>query len=196
MSGMYISGLASGIDTDALITELMQLEGKSITRLESQKQQLLVKANAWKDVRMRLVNLQHSAGDLNRSLLDKQRAAISSDSKTVGVIAAPSAETGNYRIEVATLARAHSVTGFRADEIAEGTGAKGPLGLSGSLVINGVTVELVEADSLQDISKKIDAAGAGVEAEVIDTRLVLTRTRTGGTEIKIKNSVLNRALEL
>ena len=40
--------------------------------------------------------------------------------------------------------------------------------MAGSLVINGVTVEPVEADSLQDISK-IDAAGAGVVVEVIDT---------------------------
>jgi len=51
VSTIYFSGLGSGIDTDALVKELMQLERQSINRVQLQKQQLQVKADAWRDLR-------------------------------------------------------------------------------------------------------------------------------------------------
>ena len=199
MSGMYISGLASGIDTDSLVTRLMQLESRAVNRIDSQKQQLQLKASAWGDIRTRLVNLQQAARDLCRSSLYRQKVAFSGDEGLVSVTAGPNAATGSYQLEILTLARAHSVTGFTAADITDNkdSGAKTPLGLSGTLIINGTCLEIDEGDSLQGTCQKINASSEiGVKAAVIDRRLMLTRVQTGLSEIGIENSELSRALGL
>ncbi len=197
MSGMYISGLASGIDTDALVTKLIQLESQGAARLDSQKQDLKLKADAWKDVRTRLVNLLHSATDLTGGALYNQKTALSGDSKLVNVTATSAAVTGNYQLEILTLAKAHCVAGARAADITgdEESGVEGALGLAGNLIVNDISFEITENDSLRDISRKInESGGAEVKAAVIDGRLVLTRTRTGSSEIKFGESDLSEEL--
>ncbi|HHX88069.1 MAG TPA: hypothetical protein GX693_07845, partial [Firmicutes bacterium] len=199
MSGMYVSGLASGIDTDALITRLMQLERGAINRVDSQKQQLQLKAGAWGDIRTRLVNLQQSARDLCRSSLYRQKVALSGEEGLVRVTAGLGAVCESYQLEILTLARAHSVAGFTAAEITgdPDSGVETSLGLSGTLVINGTTLEIDEGGSLRDICRQInDSAEVGVKAAVIDGRLVLSRAQTGAVEIEIGDSNLSRVLGL
>ncbi|NMA91973.1 MAG: flagellar filament capping protein FliD [Firmicutes bacterium] len=183
MSGLYISGLASGIDTDALVSEIMQIEGQAVKRLEGQKQQLLQKADAWRDVRTRLVSLQQAARELARGSLYDQKSATASDQSRVAVTAGKNAINGDYQLEILSLARAHSVKSYAAAGVVAGADSRTALGLVGDLTINGASIEIGAGDSLLDISQKINAGeGAGVKAVVIDERLVLTGSRTGSEE--------------
>ena len=197
MSLFSISGLASGIDTAQLIEQLMQLERAPVRRLESSRQQLQQKMDAWREVNRRLYNLQSRAAELRSRTLYGQFTAVSSDEKVLAATASSAASAGSYRIEVISLAAAHSVAGQRASAITgdDGAGARTALGLSGELLIGGQAVTVVETDALEDIKAKINAVeDAGVSASIVDGRLILTRKETGAVEIDIDNNDLARAL--
>jgi flagellar hook-associated protein 2 len=199
VSTIYFSGLGSGIDTDALVKELMQLERQSINRVQLQKQQLQVKADAWRDLRVRLVNLQQTAQGLLQSSLYNQKAAISGNESLVSAVAGTDAANGSYQLEILALARAHSVASLTAAAITGDVeaGSKSALNLTGTLLINEVEITVAESDSLQDICARINAREeAGVTAAIIDRRLMLTRTETGAVEIEIGDNDLGRALGL
>ncbi|MEW5785215.1 MAG: flagellar filament capping protein FliD [Bacillota bacterium] len=199
MSLFSISGLASGIDTAQMIEQLMQLERQPITRLQSGKQDLQAKMDAWRDVNRRLYNLQSRAADLRYQSLYGQYRAVSGDSAVLTATATSAASAGTYRVEVITLAGAHSVAGYQAAAIT-GNGvddSRSAIGLSGTLTIAGQAVTVADTDSLNDIRTKINTtADTGVTASVVDNRLILTRNETGAAEMEIADSELSRALGL
>jgi hypothetical protein len=84
--------------------------------------------------------------------------AESSSPLFLGASAAAGAEPGTHRIEVLSAARGHAVASARRPD--------GPLGLTGSFKLNGVTVDVAPGDALFDLGLRInrgeDTNGNGV----------------------------------
>ena len=59
MGGLYFTGLGSGIDTDAMVKYLMELEGLPLQRAAIQKKELQEKESCWQEIRSRLLSLIH-----------------------------------------------------------------------------------------------------------------------------------------
>ena len=156
MSLFSISGLASGIDTAQMIEQLMQLERAPVKRLESSRQQLQQKMDAWRDVNRRLYNLQNRAAELRNRSLYGQFSAVSGDQSVLTATATSAASAGSYRVEVVALAAAHSVAGHQAAVITgnDSAGARTALGLSGELTISRRAVTVTETDALEDIKAR------------------------------------------
>lgn len=123
MSTFSVGGLASGLDTKSIVDQLVQIEGRSRTKLEWKSQLWNARKNAWSDLNSRLLAVQNSASALLKpETWDVNSVAsgtgawgtTSGDparlSATVG--AAPTA--GTYGIDVLQLARG---------EISRSTGA-------------------------------------------------------------------------
>lgn len=199
MSNLYFTGLGSGIDTDAMVTYLMELERLPLARVEAQKKELRARESCWQEIRGRLVDLERSLRELQRDSLYRQKVATVDREGQVKVAAAPGAAPGSYQLEILALAQAHTIASFSAAEIGRSGGdgtAKG-LGLAGSLWIDGIETVVAEGDSLRDICDRINALEEiGITAAMIDRRLVLTRNETGATEIEIGDNDLSRALGL
>ncbi|HEY8489114.1 MAG TPA: flagellar filament capping protein FliD [Thermaerobacter sp.] len=197
---MRISGLASNLDWESLVDQLMQIERRPLLLLERRKLEIETERNAWSDIRSRLDNLQDRiAGVLASDLFDRVRAT-SSDEARVTVEAGSAATPGQYTIEVQQLATAHAIAtadpSITADPAA-------PLNQSGTFRITvGATsfdVTVDAGDSLNAIRDKINAAvqaavaadpaaeADAVRAEVIGTHLVITRTHTGQGAIDISD---------
>lgn len=198
MSGIYFTGLGSGIDTDAMVAYLMQLERQPLARVATRKQELQARESCWQEIRSRMIDLEQSARELQRSSLYGQKIATADREGLVEVTAASAAAIGSYRLEILSLAQAHSVA-----SVIMGSEEAGPgdaLGLSGSFTLNGAGVTVDEGDSLQDICAQINALEeAGVTAAVIDRRLVLTRVETGAAkkiELVFEDNDLRDALKL
>ncbi|MFC4684139.1 flagellar filament capping protein FliD [Exiguobacterium sp. s149] len=97
-SPIRFGGLASGIDTDTIIKQLMQAERAPVDKLEQKKQTTEWKRDAYREINRSLMTLRNSAVDLTFSRNFYAKTASSSDTSRVAVVAGPS--SGNTAIRV------------------------------------------------------------------------------------------------
>lgn len=106
-SPIRFGGLASGIDTDSIIKQLMQAERMPVDKLEQQKQTTEWKRDAYREINRSLMTLRNSAVDLMFSRNFYAKTSSSSDESRVSVVAGPSSGNTAIRIEsVSQLATA------------------------------------------------------------------------------------------
>ncbi|TCI67205.1 MULTISPECIES: flagellar filament capping protein FliD [unclassified Exiguobacterium] len=92
-------GLASGIDTDTIIKQLMQVERLPVDKLEQKKQTTEWKRDAYREINRSLMTLRNSASDLMLSRNFYAKTSSSSDESRVSVVAGPSSGNTAIRIE-------------------------------------------------------------------------------------------------
>ncbi|MCC5891379.1 flagellar filament capping protein FliD [Exiguobacterium sp.] len=106
-SPIRFGGLASGIDTDTIIKQLMQVERVPVDKLEQKKQITEWKRDAYREINRSLMTLRNSAVDLIFSRNFYAKKSSSSDESRVSVVAGPSSGNTAIRIEsVSQLATA------------------------------------------------------------------------------------------
>lgn len=108
MAGIQMSGLASGLDTASLISQLMQVERLPRFRVERQQAAVQQRQDLLKELNTKLKTLKNAATDLNSPMVwSPTRAAVSDDSARVGVRSSGTTMTpGTYDVEVTQLATA------------------------------------------------------------------------------------------
>src|SRR4051795_13502573 len=103
-STQNISGLSSGIDTSAIVDQLMAIERQPQTRLKNQVTISAARKTVLSDIQTRLKNLQLAAQDLKSATLwaDKQSVDVNDTTKAAVSLNGP-AGTGSYSLSVSTL---------------------------------------------------------------------------------------------
>ena len=111
MAGIRLSGLASGIDTETMIKQLMQAERAPVDRLSQKKQTLTWQRDAYREMNRGLLDLRTAASDMLLSKNYTSKIATSSDATKVSVTASSGAVAGSVTIDSVTqLASAASAT--------------------------------------------------------------------------------------
>ncbi len=172
------SGLASGIDSSSIISQLTTVAQKPVTLLQSKDDAYNASLSAWQQLNTSLSALQTAAVALTRASTFSAASATSSNAAVATVTTLPGAALGGHSLSVTRLAQAQKVV---SASVASGSTA---LGRAGSFLLNGKTISVSGTDALTDISVKINAAKAGVSATVVnvgpgDFRLTLTSNQTG-----------------
>ncbi len=172
------SGLASGIDTSSIITQLTTVAQKPIKLLQGKDDDYNGQLASWQQFNASLSSLQSAARALNSPATFSAATATSSNAAIASITTLPGAALGSHSLTVTQLAQAQKVV---SGSVTSGSTA---LGQSGSFTLNGRTVSVSSTDALTDISVKINAAQAGVSATVVnvgpgDFRLTLTSNQTG-----------------
>ncbi len=198
MAGIRLSGLASGIDTETMIKQLMQVERAPVDRLAQKKQTLTWQRDAYREINRALLDLRTASSDMILSKNYTAKTVTSSDSAIVSVSASPVANTGSVTIDsIGQLASASSV----GMTTTPGQPSSTTLADSGLFVAdvngkinfqintsssNGTSVsETISLDSTQKISDLTAAINSksslGISAVYNDItgKLVLTKTSTG-----------------
>lgn len=101
-SPIRFGGLASGIDTDTLIKQLMQVERAPVDKLEQKKQVTEWKRDAYREINRSLMSLRNSAVDLMFSRNFYAKKSSSSDESRISVVAGPSSGNTAIRIDSVT----------------------------------------------------------------------------------------------
>ncbi|WP_214889349.1 flagellar filament capping protein FliD [Exiguobacterium sp. s142] len=101
-SPIRFGGLASGIDTDTIIKQLMQVERAPVDKLEQKKQTTEWKRDAYREINRSLMTLRNSAVDLTFSRNFYAKTSSSSDESRVSVVAGPSSGNSAIRIDSVT----------------------------------------------------------------------------------------------
>src|SRR3954468_9179768 len=98
-------GLASGLDTNSIIDQLMAIERQPQTRLKLKQQQIDTRKSALSDIQSRLKNLRLAAQDLKSPTLwlDTQTVDVN-DSTKVAATRTGGAGTGAYQLTISQMA--------------------------------------------------------------------------------------------
>jgi flagellar hook-associated protein 2 len=179
---MQLDGLATGMDTTAVIDQLVALEKRPIYNYQQEISEIEQTKGAWRDVNSRLDKLEDRTTDLKLSSTFNSRSASSSDGDVVTASASNDSNEANYSIIVNNVASTQRISGNRLDDsttaIKDLTGF-GSIAAENNIQINGTDITINDSDSLTDISNKINDAEAGVSASIVDNHLVLESTDTG-----------------
>lgn len=180
LSGINFSGISSGIDTESIISRLLQIEAIPIQRLQVRQQQLGARQNLLNQFKTRLTALSGAAASLNSATTFNPISALSSKPEVATISGSTTAVTGTYNLQVSKLAQAHKISSSAQ------TSATDALNLSGAFTVNGKGVTISTTDSLTAIAQKINSAGAGVTASIIDggaNNAYLTLTASASGEV-------------
>jgi len=111
MAGIQIGGIASGMDTESIITQLMSIESAPRTRTARQQVTVQARQDALRQIDTKLTNLKLAAGDLRSASIWTPTQAISSGNESVLTARQlAGAAPGGYTVNVSSLASADSRT--------------------------------------------------------------------------------------
>lgn len=187
MSRITFGGLASGLDTNLMIEQLVQLEREPIVRKEKRIEELDRVRDTWRDINMRLRHLRGTLeGLLDRDNFQSMRGE-STDPSMVTAQAGSGATPATYELHVHQLATNHTVTMNTDVQTLLDKGVNDALGIDGVFQIKNlspegeeyVEIQVQATDSLSTLKNKINTAHAGVTASIIAGHLVLESNETG-----------------
>ena len=194
-----INGLVTGLDTDSIISGLLEIQQQQIDRLDVRKADIQLKQTAFRSIESKMLSLRADSSVLARNTGNPltRLSVTASDPEAIIATANSSAVPGVYRLTVNTTAQAHQVAsqGFAdlESEITQGTfSIRLGSGDQKSITIDG------NNNSLSGLATAINASGAGISASVVQDsaggaapyRLLLTSTKTGASnEISVTNNL-------
>lgn len=181
------AGLGSGLDVNSIITQLMAVEKTPLTLLQDQATDLNAKLSSFGKLQSNFSTMRDKANALISPTLWSGTTATSSDTSVAKVSTSSTASVGSYALEVSRLATGQSVTsstlasssatlsaGTLTIELGTWTGgteANGwtPSGFDAKSGASAVSIDIADgATSLSAIRDKINAAGAGVVASIVN----------------------------
>jgi flagellar hook-associated protein 2 len=187
-----VSGLVSGIDWETTIQQLMAIERRRSTMLQSNKSDGQTKLRLWDQIQSKVATLQTAMEGLDQRSEFSVKTGSSSDPTIVAVTAAADAAEGAHTVQVRQLARAHRMAAQGwTDKNLTGVGDSG-----GNLVLKSGddTITIADADlsaatTLDQLAQLINSSPDNdnlITASIVDDgsgsnryRLVLTADRTG-----------------
>lgn len=191
--GFSVGGLITGLDTNNLIQQLLQIERQPIVRIEERIKTLESQKEAIQSLRTTLTDLRNQIQDFRLNTVFSNFNFVSSNES---VLTASGGSTtpaeGSFVIDVLQVASASTATSgsFVGQRINSGfslaTSGIHTDVTSGAFSINGVAISVnANGDSITDVINAINASGAGVLAtydSVTDT-VTLENSAPGDTSL-------------
>ena len=177
MSSQNISGLASGLDTSTIVTQLMQIEARPKIRLQQKQAVEQARQQALNDVKTRLTNLQTQITALRDvgTWADTQ-SVDSSDTTKLTASRTGGAAAGAFQVAITDLARADQYKSATLTTVASGGNLTVGVGASS------ISVTVAAGASLETIASSINgSSGTPVYASVVNSQLVLSGRTTGAS---------------
>lgn len=168
---LNIGGLASGLDTNAIVDQLMAIERVPRTKLDTQAALVRARQSLLADFQTKLRSVEAAARDLRSVGLWTQTQSVeSSDPTRVLASSATGAGVGGYQVEVSQLANASQRTYAFTRPAAAGT-----------ITIDGHDTAVAAGASLSDLVTAINSdARATVYAAATDSGTLVLSSRTTG----------------
>lgn len=197
-SGISFGGLASGIDTNSMIDQLVALEQQKVSAIQTKQNKASVKLSTLGTVSSKLSALASKATALYKQSSFSLYKASSSDSTIASISGSGSGVQGNIGVNVRQLATSWKVASSSQTSQITAMGVAGTLKVSKSAAAlaadvssSTVDVTILATDTLKDIAAKINAAsGAGATATLAnfggtDNRLMLNGVDQGSNSFSI-----------
>ena len=188
VQGVAFDGMATGMETDEIIQQLMEIERQSIVRQQQDIQEIEQEKEVWQEINQNLVGFDNTVESLNDEDLYQGREAISGNEEVMTIDAEPGAQPATYRdVEVDQLARPHTVratthvSDLEVPDAENVETADDELGLDGSFLLgeSDEPIEVDPEDTLNDIRDTINQESTAAHARVMSGYLLIDAEESG-----------------
>lgn len=191
-----LSGLASGMDTESIVKQLMEAESMKKTKIENKKTKLEWTKERWKDLNTKLYSMYTDKVSKMRltGTYNTKKSSIS-DSSIASVTAGNNAVNGNYTLEVNNIATSNYVTSGRlrlesgasdakvtsTTKISELAGGAGMVGQEIEVSYNGKIRKFTidENTTVGDYVKAISSVGLSASFDENQQRIFTSSSKSG-----------------
>ncbi|MFO1476945.1 MAG: flagellar filament capping protein FliD [Verrucomicrobiota bacterium] len=192
---LSLSGLASGLDWQTVISKLAAAERSPETAWQTNQAKLSNKSSAFGTIKSNLTTLQTQIDTLKDSSLYQGRTASSSDTTLATVTAGAGALLGTFAFQVTQLATAAKINGTAnltgplsatndVSGVTIGTANFASPVTAGTFTVNGKQITIASTDSLQQVFNNIATATSNqVTAAYDSTTDRITLTSTSGSVV-------------
>jgi len=179
MASITSLGVGSGLDLNSIVTQLVALERRPLSQMQTQASTLNTKVSLYGKINSHFSTLQTASNKLNDSTFWQKSAVSSSDTAAVSVSGNTGAAVGNYAVVVQNLAGSQTVAANTSVSAATDLVGAGTMSLQLGSWDNGQTtfspksgtsasaITVTATDTLETLRDKINAASAGVSASLV-----------------------------
>lgn len=200
-----MSGMASGLDTESIVKELMSAQRLKSTKITNKKTKLEWQQDKWKDLNAKIYALY--TGDLAKIRMQgsyNTRQATSSDESKVTATASNSVPEGKHSITVTSVASAQYITGNKLATEADYSTSFADLNMDfvsdSSITIsagtNSVDFEVTEDKTIGDFVSALQEAGLNASFDITSQRFFISSKKSGidnAFEIKTSSGTVDYA---
>ncbi|HTU97898.1 MAG TPA: flagellar filament capping protein FliD [Solirubrobacteraceae bacterium] len=186
-STQQVTGLASGLDTDQIITEEMSIYQQPVTNLQNQQSGLTAMNNQLTSIQNELQTLSSDALEVgDPTLFETTQSVTSSDPTRVTATSATGAGVGGYQVSVSQLANSAQATyGYTSPTSDD------------NITVNGSSYTITAGESIQNFVDSINSDTNGsVYAAATNSGTVVFSSRATGASSSVSVSDSGGALSL
>lgn len=182
-----ITGLASGLDTESIISALVSSYNYKTNKYKKAQTKLSWKQDAWKSLNTKIYSLYSSVGNMKLSTAYNLKSTTVSDSTKATVKAGNNAPTGTQQLNILKVAQAGYLTGAQLSSKTTTSTTLAELGYTGGdAKINltkgdGTTKEitLTLGSTVGDVIASLKDAGVSANYDATNHRIFISSKDTG-----------------
>ncbi len=190
-----ITGMNSGLDTDAIVRELVNAASTKKESLEKAQTKLEWKQDAWKDLNKKIKSFQATISNLRFSDAFTKKTTSISNSSLATIVTADNAVNGSQTLAVKQLAKSGYLTG---GQLSKDKSVKGKTTLSDltkgsatalgkddkasiSVTVKGKTtnIDLTGSSTIDDVVSKLNSAGVTASFDQNNQRFFISVGTSG-----------------
>lgn len=183
--GIRMSGLSSGMDTEAIVKELMSAQSMKKNKVVKAKTKLEWTQTKWSELNTKLTGLYNNfVSKMQLSTAYKTKKITVSDATKASVAAKTSAANGNYSMEIKNVATSQYLTGAKINAAASDKLTdidSSLLNKEISITVGAKTTKFaVTADTtLKDFTSALQSAGLNASFDDAQKRLFISSKESG-----------------
>ena len=187
-----ISGLNSGLDTDAIVQELVSAYSLKTQKYEKAQTKISWKQDAWKGLNTKIYGLYTNVSNLRFSSAYNLKKTTVSDNTKATVTASGTAVSGTQKLNILSTAQSGYITGADLSGKANGKNVTGDTTL-GALGYNGgntsieirtndgnvETIDVTKNTKVSDFLKELQGKGYNTNFDEENQRIFISSKKTG-----------------
>lgn len=200
-----ITGMYSGMDTESIITQLVEARKTKVDKTKKEQMTIEYKQNAWKDLNKKIKALQNTLSNLQYTASYSKRTTKISDPSVATVVTSNNAMVTNQNLKVTSLAQNAYLSGNKisysgSDEKATSGTLLSELDLhAGDNISVKVgegetkTVEITDDMTIGDLTKKLSEYGVNASFDSATQRFFIGAKENGEKgEFELSGSALGK----
>lgn len=203
MATISSPGIGSGLDVKSIVSQLVAIEKQPLTNLQVQAATVQTRVSVYGQIKSLVSTLSDAASRLGSLTTFNAVTAKSSNTATVSASAIGGTAANSFSVKVENLAKAQATASAALLPVGGALGAGTlrlqlgswtivPSSFTPQVGVGQVDIEVSATDTVSEVASKINGAGAGVTATVLNDasgeRLLLRSNSTGvaaGFELSI-----------
>lgn len=180
-----MTGLNSGLDTEALVSELVSAYRKKGDKYTKAQTKISWKQEAWKSLSAQTSTFRKSLDSMRFSSGYNLKTTSVSNSAKVSVTAGNNAVNGSQTLEIKALAKSGYLTGGKVKSAdgakVEASTTMSDLGISdsGDISINGKRITIDGEMKVSDVIQKLKDAGVSANFDAENQRIFISASESG-----------------